>query len=286
MEEFRDIVWEFSRRYSRKLAWRDHPSPYAVLVSEVMLQQTQVSRVERSYPEFLLQFESFEALAASSTADLLGQWQGLGYNRRALWLRDSAAQIVHNFGGILPAETGLLSALPGVGPNTAGSIAAFAYNIPTVFIETNIRRVFIHHFNMFRPLILKDRKTVLAATLAEANTASDSSVLISDRMLLPLIELALDRRRPREWYYALMDYGADLVKRVPNPNRRSKHHVVQSKFEGSVRQLRGELLRQVIVGSRTLAQVSTDDPRASAVLDALVREGFLICSDGTFSIAK
>jgi A/G-specific adenine glycosylase len=257
-----------------------------VLVSEVMLQQTQVSRVEQYYPRFLNQFGSFDALAGASTADLLRLWQGLGYNRRALWLRDAAAQIVHRFGGILPAESVLLAALSGIGPNTSGSIAAFAYNIPTVFIETNIRRAFIYHFDLLRPLFPKDGRVATADDWASANAVRGATVPISDKVLLPLIESALDRSQPRKWYYALMDYGADLAKRVPNPNRRSMHYRVQSKFEGSVRQLRGELLRQLMKGPRTLAQLATDDLRAVAVLEALVREGFLIRRDTTFSIAK
>jgi A/G-specific adenine glycosylase len=150
--------------------------------------------------------------------------------------------------------------LPGIGPNTAGSLAAFAYNEPVVFIETNIRRGFIHEF-------FGDREGV------------------ADAELMPLIAEALDREQPREWYFALMDYGADLAKKVPNPNRRSKHYAVQSKFDGSARQIRGEVLRQLLSSAKSADDLGIDDGRLSAVLGAMVKEGFLTESDGKYRIA-
>ena len=242
-----------------------------------MLQQTGVSRVVNMYPEFLGRFGSFEVLARASVGAVLQQWQGMGYNRRVLWLSQGAKIIAGEFGGELPRDERLLRALPGIGPNTAGSIAAFAYDIPTVFIETNIRRVFIHHFPLLQSGYQGGDDTV---------RAGQSPEVISDNMLLPLIEATVDRQRPREWYYGLMDYGADLAKRVPNPNRRSKHYSVQSTFEGSVRQLQGEVLRQVMKGPITVTELGIKDARLSGVLDALVREGFLICLDKTYSVEE
>jgi A/G-specific adenine glycosylase len=247
---FRERIWDYYREHGRDLPWRHNPSPYQVFISEIMLQQTQVARVLVKYPEWLAAFPDFETLAGASVAEVVAAWQGMGYNRRALWLQRSAQTVAHEYGGRLPHDPAVLVTLPGIGPNTAGSIAAFAYEAPMVFIETNIRRVFIHEF---------------FADQAE----------ISDAQLRPLIEAALDREHPREWYYALMDYGAALAKQVPNPNRRSKHYNVQSKFEGSLRQIRGEVLRQLLTGPKSKLELTIVDKRLDLVLDALMKEGFI-----------
>ena len=260
-EAFREKVWDFYRDHGRDLPWRHDPTPYQVFVSEVMLQQTQASRVLVKYPEWLRVFPDFGALAGASVGEVVAAWQGMGYNRRALWLQRAAGMVVGEFGGVLPRDPAVLVRLPGIGLNTAGSIAAFAYEEPTVFIETNIRRVFIHEF-------FGDRDDV------------------ADSELRPLIEGAMDRENPREWYYALMDYGADLAKRVPNPNRRSKHYAMQSKFEGSLRQLRGEVLRQLLDGAKLRGEFVVTDERLDGVLADLVKEGFIICGeDGRYGLA-
>lgn len=233
------------------MPWRENPNPYWVVVSEVMLQQTQVSRVLEKFPQFIDRFGSFEELAAASPADVIAAWQGLGYNRRALNLQKLAQTI----DGTLPSDPVELIKLPGIGPGTAGSIVAFAYDAPVVFIETNIRRVFIHHF-------FEDQEG------------------IDDKQLLPLVEEALDREHPREWYYALMDYGTHLAKTVPNPNRRSKHHSVQSKFEGSDRQIRGAVLRALLNGPTEEKQLveqtkCSDKVRLTKVLAGLINDGLI-----------
>jgi A/G-specific adenine glycosylase len=256
VDEFRERVWGFYHDHGRHdLPWRVDPSPYNVFVSEIMLQQTQVSRVLVKYAEWLRAFADFEAVAAASVAEVLAVWQGLGYNRRGLWVREAAMRVVAEYGGVLPRDPAELVKLKGVGVNTAGSMAAFAYDAPVVFIETNIRRVFIHE---------------LAGTIP--GVGSDP---ISDIQLRPLIAEALDREHPREWYWALMDYGADLAKRVPNPNRRSKHYGVQSKFEGSARQIRGEVLRQLLAEPKTVAEMGIVDERLAGVLRGLTAEGFV-----------
>jgi A/G-specific adenine glycosylase len=295
IERFRERVWEFYRDHGRDLPWRREVTPYGVFVSEIMLQQTQVARVLARWGRWLKRFPDFEALAAASVAEVLAEWQGMGYNRRALWLKAAAGMVMGEFGGELPQDPEVLVRLPGVGPNTAESVAAFAYGWPSVFVETNIRRVFIHHFGELAPLLLAPehpasvRRTPSVSSgeaVAEPAPGSQQGVpaplpasyperVISDAQLRPLIEAALDRESPREWYWALMDYGADLAKRVPNPNRRSKHYNVQSKFEGSVRQLRGEVLRRLLAGPKTMVELGMEDERLPMVLAALVKEGFV-----------
>lgn len=237
---FRELVWDYYRDHARAMPWRDQPSPYNVVISEVMLQQTQVSRVLQKYPLFVALFPNFASLAAARTVEVLAAWQGLGYNRRALNLQRLAQAVIEQHDGQLPADPTQLIKLPGIGPGTAGSIAAFAFNEPVTFIETNIRRVFLHHF-----------------------FADHADVPDSD--LLPLINKTLDREHPREWYYALMDYGTHLASSVPNPNRRSKHYTRQSRFEGSDRQIRGAIIRLLlefpVLTAQDVANRFPDEPQ-------------------------
>jgi len=224
---FIDTIKSYYRSHKRAFAWRDVENPYYVLVSEIMLQQTQTYRVAPKFEEFIARFPSIEALAQAPLAAVLTAWQGLGYNRRAKFLHLTAQHIVAQHGGVVPADPMALKECPGIGPATAASIVAFSYDKPTLFIETNIRAVFIHFF------------------FPEAEKVSDAE-------LWPLIEATLDREEPRQWYYALMDYGVMLKKVHKNPSRRSKHHVVQSKFEGSRRQVRGAVVRVLTQFARPL----------------------------------
>lgn len=251
IKDFQELVWDYYHDHARAMPWREDPNAYWVVVSEVMLQQTQVARVLEKFPQFIEKFGSFEELAAASPADVITAWQGLGYNRRALNLQKLAQAIDGN----LPSDPAELIKLPGIGPGTAGSIAAFAFDAPVVFIETNIRRVFIHHF-------FEDQEG------------------IDDKQLLPQVEEALDREHPREWYYALMDYGTHLAKAVPNPNRRSKHHSAQSKFEGSDRQIRGAVLRALLpepLDVKHLVEQTqcSDEARLTRILGGLIKDGLI-----------
>lgn len=213
-----DRIYSYYRSHKRLFPWRDTENTYHVYLSEVMLQQTQTGRVREKFAEFLSVLPTWQALATAPLSAVLSLWQGLGYNRRAKFLHESAQRIVRDHEGTVPSDIETLESLPGIGPATARSIAAFAYNKPVVFIETNIRTVFIHEF------FPGERE-------------------VSDADLLPFIEATLDRDNPRQWYYALMDYGVMLKQTLPNPSRRSKHHVVQSRFEGSDRQIRGACIR-------------------------------------------
>ena len=145
--QFRELVWQKGRELYRDMPWREDTRPYFVLVSELMLQQTQVSRVIPKFKEFIKHFPDERALASASLGDVLKQWQGLGYNRRAKYLHEAARMIVDEFGGEFPKDQKDMQRLPGVGKNTAGAIAAYSFNQPSVFVETNIRTVFIHHFS-------------------------------------------------------------------------------------------------------------------------------------------
>ncbi len=249
---FKKTIWNHYKKYGRDLPWRHDTTPYRITVSEIMLQQTQADRVAKKFDSFLKKFPNWKSLAKAPLASLLKEWQGLGYNRRALNLQRLAQAIK----GKLPQTYEELVELPGIGPNTAGSILAFAFNIPHPFIETNIRTVFIHFF------------------------FKETRGKIHDKKLMPLIEKTLDKKNPREWYFALMDYGVYLKKNHVNPSRRSKHHVQQSRFKGSNRELRANILKLIVEKPREEQEIITNFPHKNGTivvqnLNDLVKEGFI-----------
>jgi len=261
----RGIVYDHYRSHCRSFPWRETRDPYAILVSEVMLQQTQVERVSGKFREFIARFPGFPVLAAAPLQEVLTYWQGLGYNRRAVSLKRCAAVVMERWGGDLPASVEDLQTLPGIGPYTARAVAAFAFDLPVVFIETNIRTVFIH-------LLFPDTEK------------------IHDRDLLPLVAASLDPEHPREWYSALMDYGAFLKRELPNPSRRSAHHVRQSPFRGSNRELRGMLLKAVLgcpglTAAELAVRLLADADRVVRNLQQLCDEGFLVVRRKRFFVA-
>jgi A/G-specific adenine glycosylase len=267
-QAFTKRVWGFFRQHGRSLPWRHNTDPYKILVSEIMLQQTQVDRVIPKYRAWLQRFPTAKTLAGASLAEVLTMWQGLGYNRRAIALKRAAERLV--IAKKFPREREKILELPGVGPYTAGAVAAFAFNEPVVMIETNIRTVFIHHF-------FADKKKV------------------SDAELLPLIEATLDRRKPREWYWALMDYGSYLKKKVGNASQRSAHHTRQSPFAGSNRQLRGAVLKyvtskplavSVLQKKLVAAGLAPSREHLTKTLGTLTKEGFITQSGTRVALAQ
>lgn len=269
---FVSLVREQGRLLYRDLPWRGIGDPYAVLVSEVMLQQTQVSRVLPRWERFCALFPTVDALAAADTAEVLAVWQGLGYNRRALALKRACDTCAAERGGALPRTAEELRELPGIGPATAAGVVAFAYNRPAVYLETNVRTVFLHE-------LFPDREGV------------------PDREIEPLVAATCPEDDPRSWYYALLDYGAHLKRTVGNASRRSAHHARQSAFEGSRRQKRAELLRLVLdepgIGldalvagldgfERGQGRPGAEPGEVASIVADLVREGFFRQEGGGF----
>lgn len=275
-EEFVAHVWEAGAEHWRDLPWRGIDDAYAVLVSEVMLQQTQVARVERYWQRFLETFPTIGALAQGSVADVLALWQGLGYNRRALALKRAAEQVASSGANVLPDTFDELVALPGIGPATAAGVLAFAFQKPSVYVETNVRAVFIHE-------LFPDAEKV------------------PDADLLPYVADTADTTDPRNWYYALLDMGAALKRSGINPTRASTAYGRQSTFEGSRRQKRACLVRIALdaplgialaEAKRALDDAETAAGRAvvdqalfDSIVDDLAREGFLHVEDGAMTVA-
>ncbi len=263
--EFRQFTWEFYSRNRRDFPWRYTDDSYWVLVSEIMLQQTQTYRVEPKFLQFIKLFPTLQDLAAARWPHVLGAWQGLGYNSRAKRLHNTAQYVVKEFNGIVPEEVAILETFEGIGPATAASICAFAFNKPTIFIETNIRAVFIYHFFA-------------------------SGYPIHDNQIRPLVEQTLDTKDPRSWYYALMDYGVYLKQTAKNPARLSAHYAKQSKFEGSNRQIRGIILQKLLEHEslnqeNLLVLVGREQERVIKIIHELVREQLIRQKNDYFSLA-
>lgn len=265
INDFKKAIWLYYSEHGRHFDWRGVDDPYKVFISEVMLQQTQTARVAIKYPLFIARFPTFAALAEASLKDVLHEWQGMGYNRRGMYLHKAAQTIMQKHAGILPNDPELLDELPGIGAATAASICAFAFNRPTVFIETNIRAVFLHHF-------------------------FNGKENVHDKELMPLIEAAVDQDNPREWYYALMDYGVMLKKSLINPSRKSKHYTKQSKFEGSDRQIRGRILKILTTSIDSISQkqmialIDEDQERTLKIIDQMAKEEIITRIDNLIEI--
>lgn len=251
---FQHTVLDYYQHHGRHdLPWRQPDftgfDPYKIMVSELMLQQTQVSRVLPKYNSFLAAFPTVAGLASAPLGAVLTAWSGLGYNRRAKFLQQAAQLIMTDFQGQFPSTSAELIRLPGVGLNTAGAILAYAFDQPVIFIETNIRSVFIYHF-------------------------FTDSEQVSDSQILDLVKKTLPPSSPQIWYWALMDYGSHLKQTTGNATRRSASYSRQSKFAGSHRQLRGRVIR--LLTERPYSQkelaVKIADDRLPNVLQDLLSE--------------
>lgn len=229
-----------------------------------MLQQTQVDRVIPKFKAFIAAFPDERALASASLADVLVLWSGLGYNRRAKYLYEAAKKVVSAYGGIMPSTYDELLTLPGVGPNTAGAIMAYAFNQPVVFVETNVRTVYFHHF-------------------------FDHGDKVNDIELRHTVASTMDQDHPREFYWALMDYGSWLKKQGVGRIQQSAHYKKQSPLKGSVREVRGQIVRQLTMGDvaeRILRDTLQADERFQVALDGLIKDGLVMCTDGNLHLTN
>jgi A/G-specific adenine glycosylase len=245
----------FFASHGRDLPWRKTTDPYRILVSEFMLQQTGVERVLTKYPGFLRRFPDTGTLARAPRREVLSAWQGLGYNRRAIALHETAGRVMAEFHGKIPLDRATLDSFPGIGKATAGAVVVFSANRPEIFIETNIRRVYIH---LFFP----------------------GAARVHDREIEPILRRTILKGRPRNFYYALMDYGSLLKGRHGDPNTRSASYARQGPFEGSDRQVRGIILRRLLAAGEIrdedlASSLSIDPSRLERILQGLGKDGFI-----------
>lgn len=266
-KKFKKEIWEYYENHGRKLPWRSIHDPYKIFVSEIMLQQTQVARVLKKYPEFIKKFPSFQSLASAKLSDVFLVWQGMGYNRRAKFMKHTAEIIVKDFGGIVPRDQRMLKTFPGIGAGTAGSLLAFIYNEPVCFVETNIRRVIIHFF---------------------FKEGAD----IEEKDILKKVQETIDTSNPREWYYALMDYGSMLPKQGKiNVNKKSKIYKKQTPFIGSRRQLRGCVIKFLLdkksgSSSEIMRVYGAQKNEIDEILVSLAKEGIIKKKGRFYSIPE
>ncbi len=264
---FRKYIYGYYKTHKRKFPFRENTTPYNVLISEVMLQQTQTGRVSEKFLKFTRKFPDFLTLSQAPLEIIFKEWKGLGYNRRAVALKKIAEIIVTEYDGKLPKSIETLKSFPQIGHNTASSIIAFAFNIPTIFIETNIRRVYIYFF------------------FPEKNN-------VNDKEILPIVKQTVDKNNPREWYYALMDYGVMLKKSHPELNKRSSHYRKQAPFAGSSRQIRGKLLDILMrEGPVDISKIEqkikvVNTKKLKNILDQLKKEGFIDIKADTVKLAE
>ncbi len=260
-DEFRRFIRQQGEELYRDMPWRRDTRPYYVFASELMLQQTQVDRVIPKFEQFIERFPDETVLASAPLAEVLRMWQGLGYNRRAKFLHESAKLVV-KLGGFPPDEAKLM-ALPGVGKNTAGAIRAYAFNQSAIFIETNVRAVYIHHFFADVPLV-------------------------DDRDIRALLERTIDHEHPREFYWSLMDYGCYLKSQGVTPNR-SRHYKKQAPLKGSIREVRGQILTILSEGDTSMTLLEKryeNDDRFNVALDGLISDGLIMIHDGEVYLTK
>lgn len=262
--EFQNLIRSKGEELYRDMPWREDTRPYYVLVSELMLQQTQVARVILKFEAFIKRFPDEKSLASAGLADVLKLWQGLGYNRRAKFLHEAAKMITNEFDGVFPQNETDIVKLPGVGKNTAGAIRAYAFNQPSTFVETNVRTVYIHHF---------------------FNDQFD----VDDKQIIELLEETLDKSNPRRFYQSLMDYGTWLKANGVRNIASSKHYKKQSPLKGSLREARGEIIRQLTSGDKTIDElqdlVNMDD-RFARALEGLQHDGLVTRTSAHFHLTK
>lgn len=270
VKNFPKVIWDHYAHNKRMLPWREieelsiKDRGYRVLISEVMLQQTQVKRVVEKYLQWLERWPTIDSFANSSLSDVLVMWSGLGYNRRAKYLRDTLLDIQKNYKGIIPQDAKVLQSFPGIGPNTAAAIIVYTYNKPIAFIETNIRTVYLYSFF--------------------ANTTEQ----VTDRQIVTLVTDTIDTENPRDWFYAIMDYGAYIKKNHGNQLHNARSHKKQSVFKGSKRQVRGKILQLLtqmhyVTADELDAEIADD--RVHEVLHDLLSEGMITRhANGTYAL--
>lgn len=261
IQRFQSKIFLFYQKNKRRLPWRETTDPYKILLSELMLQQTQVSRVISFYEKWITRWATLQDLAKASRADVLKAWMGLGYNTRALNLHKAAQKIVAEFQGDIIAAMKHYKEIPGVGLYTAQAVQIFSTNSDLVTIDTNIRRILITEFHLPEDLTIRE--------------------------LWNIAEQCLPRGKSREWHNALMDYGA-LHQTAKKTGIRPISQ--QSSFKGSDRQVRAMVLRLLLKSrlsfNNILDTVGGDQKKLRKILNKMVEEDILTFQNKWYQIKE
>jgi len=259
--QFQSNVLSFYKTHRRDLPWRKTTDPYKILISELMLQQTQVSRVIKYYEKWIKRWPTIDSLVHASRRDVLKAWMGLGYNTRGINLHRAAQKIVNDYDGDMLEAMKNHEEIPGVGKYTSRAVQIFATNVNLVTVDTNIRRIFIHEFHLFED--------------------------VSDRELWLLAERCLPKGLSRVWHNALMDYGALFL---TAQKTRVKSKTKQSRFEGSDRQIRAQILRQLLERSLSLSDLQkileVEQNRLQQILGKMVQGNLIAAKNKRFQVKE
>jgi len=281
---FQKHILDWYHKNQRDLPWRKTRDPYNILISEVMSQQTQLSRVVPKYEVWMKKFPTVQDLAQSSVAEVLEYWSGLGYNRRALNLKKAAEKIVREFNGVFPQTEKELTSLPGIGKYTARAVLCFAFDEQVTVVDTNVRKVILTQF--FNNSGEGGNSKILQISDAEITPLSR----ITDSEINEIAEQLLPKGKAYEWNQALMDYAASVLKKekIPIPK--------QSKFIGSHRYYRGQILKLLLqkksvaieeIGSFIKKEYTHDEKEwLQKLLDELVDEGFILIENDTIELVS
>jgi len=289
LKEFQYTILDWYANNQRDLPWRNTRDPYNILVSEMMLQQTQVNRVIPKFEVWLRRFPDIKALADAPFSEVLAFWSGLGYNRRALYLKKTAQIIVEKYNGKFPEDEKLLRSLPGIGEYTARAILCFAFNKQIAVVDTNIRKVILTQFTIeVRSKHQELRKKIHDSCFLIPDSGEHK--LLTKKEIEETAQSLLPPRRAYEWNQALMDYSREMLRehKIPIPK--------QSKFHGSQRYYRGQILRVLLqekkVSMKDLGALikkdytKNDDTWLRKLVKDLAEEGFIIYMKGYVSLVS
>ena len=252
---FRRKVLRFYRRSGRDLPFRHTTDPYRIVVAEVMLQQTQVDRMLFWYEAWLERWPDWHSLARAGRREVLKMWSGLGYNRRALYLLETARRVVNEYQGRLPSDYRALIRLPGIGPYVANAVLVFAFGQRRAAVDTNVRRVLIHELGLPPDIPAKAVQEIAQAVLP--------------------------RTDPAEWHHALMDYGALAL---PRQAGRPRSREAGERYEGSLRQVRGEIIRRLTTAARI--RLDTVARSLACPLGTVVRAATALEKEGLVRVSR
>ncbi|HWR27858.1 MAG TPA: Fe-S cluster assembly protein HesB [Candidatus Thermoplasmatota archaeon] len=259
IKRFQKKVFSFYEKNKRDLPWRKTIDPYKILLSELMLQQTQVKRVILYYEKWIARWPTIDALASASLPEVLHMWMGLGYNTRAKNLHTTARKIVATFNSDVLQAMKQYKELPGIGKYTSQAVQIFSSNSDLVTVDTNIRRILISEFKL--------------------------PIKIADKELWLLAETCLPLGESRDWHNALMDYGA---LHMTAQKTGIKPKTQQTQFEGSNRQIRAQILRCLLQKSMSFSElektVGIGQMRLGAILDKMMNEKIIENKNKTYHL--